>query len=117
MSAALLGNYVIYRIKKINTVGERKIYDPLTKLSLGTISPWYGVNHCIYVCHMIDKLFIANVTLTENSKAFVEYTKRWIKIWYNSLETEEEYISTRTSWPSWTVIWTRKVLVMITSRF
>jgi hypothetical protein len=40
---------------------------------------------------MIDKLFKSKVYVNDKNKAFVEYAKRWVKTWCNSLETEEEY--------------------------
>jgi hypothetical protein len=40
---------------------------------------------------MIGKLFKTKVYVNNKSKAFVEYAKRWVKTWCNSLETEEEY--------------------------
>jgi hypothetical protein len=87
----LLGKEVISRIKQINTDGDRKIYEPLAKLSLDVNSPWYGVKHCLCAYHMIGKLFKTKVYVNNKSKAFVEYAKRWVKTWCNSLETEEEY--------------------------
>jgi hypothetical protein len=68
---ALLGNEVISRIKQINTDGDRKIYEPRTKLSLDEKSPWYGVKHCICAYHMIDKLFKTKVYVNDKNKAFL----------------------------------------------
>jgi hypothetical protein len=82
---------VISRIKQINTDGERKIYEPLTNLSVDGNHPWYVVEHCICAYHMIDKLFKTKLSANDKNKAFVEYDKRWVKTWCNSLETEEEY--------------------------
>jgi hypothetical protein len=87
----LLGNEVIYRIKQINTDGDRNIYELLTNLSLDENSPWYGVKHCICAYHKSDKLFKTKVSVRGNNKAFVEYAKRWIMTWCNSMDTEEEY--------------------------
>jgi hypothetical protein len=53
---ALLGKEVISRIKQINTDGEKKLHEPLTKLSLDETSI------CAY--HMIDKLFKTKVSVT-----------------------------------------------------
>jgi hypothetical protein len=49
----LLGKQAISCIKQINTDGDRKIYESLTKLSVDKTLPWYGVNHCIcaYLSH------------------------------------------------------------------
>jgi hypothetical protein len=75
---ALLENEVISRIKQINTDGDRKKYEPLTKLSLDENSPWYGVNHCLCAYHTIEQLFKTKVYVNDKNKAFVEYTKRWV---------------------------------------
>jgi hypothetical protein len=72
-----------------HTDGDRKIYEPLTKLSLDVNSPWYVFKHCICAYHMIDKLFKTKVSVNNKNKAFVEYAKRWVKSWCNSLDTEE----------------------------
>jgi hypothetical protein len=40
---------------------------------------------------MIDKLSKSKVSVNDKNKAFVEYAKRWVNTWCNSLETEEEY--------------------------
>jgi hypothetical protein len=54
---SMLGKEVISHIKQINTDGDRKIYESLTKLSLDETSPWYGAKHCLYAYHTIQKLF------------------------------------------------------------
>jgi hypothetical protein len=76
---ALLGKEFISWIKQINIDGERKIYEPLTKLSLEVNSPWYRVKHCICAYHMIDKLFKTKVSVNNKNKAFVEFAKRLVK--------------------------------------
>jgi hypothetical protein len=87
----LLEKEVIYLIKQLNTDGDKKIYEPLTRISLDVNSPWYGVKHCVYDFHMIDKLFKTKVSVNYKNKAFVEYAKRWVKTWCNILENEVEY--------------------------
>jgi hypothetical protein len=41
-----------------------------------------------YLCLPLWK---SKVSVDDKNKAFVEYTKRLVKTWCNSLETEEEY--------------------------
>jgi hypothetical protein len=90
---------VVSRIKQINPDGDRKIYEPLTNHSVDKTSPWCGGKPRLCDDHMIDKLFKTNVSVTENNKAFVEYTLK-----------RNAGIRTRTLWHSWTVTWQNKVL-------
>jgi hypothetical protein len=70
--------------------GDRKVYEPLTKLSLDENSPWFVVKHCLCDYHMIYKLFKTKVSVNDKNKALLGYAKRWVNTWCNSLETEEE---------------------------
>jgi hypothetical protein len=82
------GEEVISCIRQSNTDGDRKIYEPLNKLSLDENSPWYGVKYILCAYHMIDKWVKSKIYVNDKNNAFV---KRWVKTWCNSLETEEEY--------------------------
>jgi hypothetical protein len=89
----LLGKEVISWIKQINTDGDIQIYEPITKLSLDVNIPWYGVKNCLCAYDMIEKLFKTKLSVNDKNKVFVEYAKRWVNTWCNTLETEEEYKS------------------------
>jgi hypothetical protein len=78
------------RSKQINTDCDRKMYEPLNKLSLDNINPWYGFKHfmCTYIM----------------ATSVIEHKHEWFR-------TGEEYDAAETNyWPY--NFWFRKKLAV-----
>jgi hypothetical protein len=88
---SLISEATVEHINQINTDGDRRIYNPLTKCILDKSSPWFGCIHVLCNYHIIDKLFSTNVKIMDSNRMLVEYCKQWVNTWCFELETEEEY--------------------------
>jgi hypothetical protein len=84
---SVIGEATVERIHKINTDGERQIYNPLTNCILDKNIPRFGCIHVLCNCHMNDKLFSTKVKITDSNILLVEYCKQWVKTWCFDLET------------------------------
>jgi hypothetical protein len=76
---SLIDEATMERINKINTDGDRQIYNPLANCILNKSGPWFGCIHILCNNQIIDKLFSTKVKITDSNRMLVEHCKQWDK--------------------------------------